>query len=111
MARLLLFCLLSSQLAMTAVMARQFPGGGASVITADAPSAAADYRLHVHSLLESRFAASPVGSSHHHSQHNPFDSHLNGGKIILGGLAAAIIASVFCYIRITRAKKIVEPKT
>ncbi|KAM3047496.1 hypothetical protein ACUV84_018366 [Puccinellia chinampoensis] len=114
MARLLLFCLVSSQLAMTAVMARQFPAflydGGASVITftAEAPSAAAGYR---HSLLESRFAGSPLGSSRHHTAHNPFDRHFAGGKIILGGLAAAIIAAVFCYIRITRAKKITEPKT
>jgi hypothetical protein len=95
-------------------MARQFPaGGGAMAITADAPSAAAGYRLHFHSLLESTFAGSPLGSSTHHAahRHNPFDSHFAGGKIILGGLAAAIIAAVFCYIRITRAKKIVEPKT
>uniref|UniRef100_A0ACD5U7X4 Uncharacterized protein n=1 Tax=Avena sativa TaxID=4498 RepID=A0ACD5U7X4_AVESA len=114
MARLLLFCLVSSHLAATAVMARQFPvdGGRVSAITADAPSAAAaGYRLHVHSLLESTFAASPLGSSRHHARHHPFDRNFAGGKIILAGLAAAIIASVFCYIRITRAKKIVEPKT
>ncbi|XP_051212403.1 uncharacterized protein [Lolium perenne] len=112
MARLLLLCLVSSHLAVTAVMARQFPvDSGARAITADAPSAAAGYRLHVHSLLES-FAGSPLGSAHHAPhRHNPFDSHFAGGKIILGGLAAAIITSVFCYIRITRAKKITEPKT
>uniref|UniRef100_A0A453BBT5 Uncharacterized protein n=6 Tax=Triticinae TaxID=1648030 RepID=A0A453BBT5_AEGTS len=115
MPRLLLLCLVSSHFAVTAVMARQFPvflvDGGA--MAADAPSASASdaSRLHRHSLLESRFAGSPMGSSDHGLRHGPFDRHFAGGKIILGGLAVAIIAAVFCYIRITRAKKIVEPKT
>lgn len=82
-------------------------------MAADAPSASNFYasRLHVHSLLESRFAGSPMSSPDHGVRHGPFDRNFAGGKIILGGLAAAIIAAVFCYIRITRAKKIVEPKT
>lgn len=52
-----------------------------------------------------------MSSPDHGVRHGPFDRNFAGGKIILGGLAAAIIAAVFCYIRITRAKKIVEPKT
>ncbi|XP_006657812.1 uncharacterized protein LOC102718938 [Oryza brachyantha] len=123
MPRLLLFCLVSSQLAMTAVMGRPFPvfpgggGGGEPASIADAPSsssssaaaAAGGHLLHVYSLLESGFAESPLGS--HHRNHSPFDRKFAGGKVILGGLAAAIFAAVFCYIRITRRKKTTEPKS
>jgi hypothetical protein len=113
MPRLFLFCLVSSQLAT--VMARPFPvlssfDSGATLSIAEAPALGA---LHVHSLLEHEFAGSPL-SSHHGSHHSPFDRHFAGGKIIGGGgLAAAIIVAVFCYIRITKAKKPVveEPKT
>uniref|UniRef100_A0A0E0Q9M6 Uncharacterized protein n=1 Tax=Oryza rufipogon TaxID=4529 RepID=A0A0E0Q9M6_ORYRU len=121
MPRLLLFCLVSSQLAMTAVMGRQFPlfygggGGGAPASIADAPTSSSSsdvggggHLLHVYSLLESSFAESPMSS--HHRNHSPFDRKFAGGKVILGGLAAAIFAAVFCYIRITRRKKI-EPKS
>ncbi|CAN6211913.1 unnamed protein product [Urochloa humidicola] len=113
MPRFFLFCLVSSQLAMTTVMARPFAvffldGGAISSVVADAPSSPGGLRAH--SLLEeSRFAASPV-SSHHH-QHSPFDRTFAGGKIIVAGLAAAIIVAIFCYIRITRKKNVeVEPK-
>lgn len=121
MPRLLLFCLVSSQLAMTAVMGRPFPlfyggGGGAAASIADAPTSSSSsdggggggHLLHVYSLLESSFAESPMSS--HHRNHSPFDRKFAGGKVILGGLAAAIFAAVFCYIRITRRKKI-EPKS
>uniref|UniRef100_A0A0D9X045 Transmembrane protein n=1 Tax=Leersia perrieri TaxID=77586 RepID=A0A0D9X045_9ORYZ len=114
MPRFLLFCLVSSQLAITAVMGRPFPVffGGMAASIADAPSssdsAAGDGHLHVYSFLESSFAESPL-SSHHHN-HSPFDRKFAGGKVILGGLAAAIFAAVFCYIRITRRKK-TEPKS
>jgi hypothetical protein len=115
MPRFILFCLVSSQLAMTAVVARPFAvfldGGAMSSVVADAPSAPAAL-LHAHSLLEeSRFAGSPLGS--HHSHHGPFDRTFAGGKIIVAGLAAAIIVAVFCYLRITRKKNVkvvVEPK-
>ncbi|KAL6840726.1 hypothetical protein ACP4OV_029590 [Aristida adscensionis] len=102
MPRFFLLCLVSSQLAVTAVMARPFAVFLDAAGTADAPSA-----LHAHSLLESRFAGSPLSS--HHGQHSPFDRKFAGGKVIVAGLAAAIIVAVFCYIRITR-KKNVEPK-
>ena len=105
MPRFFLFCLVSSQLAMTAVMARPFAvflDGGAMSIVADAPSA--PDVLRVHSLLESRFVGSPLSS--HHRQHGPFDRRFAGGKIIVAGLAAAIIVAIFCYIRITRKKKV-----
>ncbi|KAF0905161.1 hypothetical protein E2562_000957 [Oryza meyeriana var. granulata] len=119
MPRLLLFCLVSSQLAMTAVMGRPFPvfygagGGGTPMSIADAPSSSSSGAggggyLHVYSLLESSFAESPMSS--HHRNHSPFDRKFAGGKVILGGLAAAIFAAVFCYIRITRRKK-TEPKS
>uniref|UniRef100_A0A0E0LLZ3 Uncharacterized protein n=1 Tax=Oryza punctata TaxID=4537 RepID=A0A0E0LLZ3_ORYPU len=120
MPRLLLFCLVSSQLAITAVMGRPLPlyffGGGAPASIADAPSSSSSdaaaggggHLLHVYSLLESSFAESPMSS--HHRNHSPFDRKFAGGKVILGGLAAAIFAAVFCYIRITRRKKI-EPKS
>ncbi|RCV13426.1 hypothetical protein SETIT_2G345700v2 [Setaria italica] len=109
MPRFILFCLVSSQLAMTAVVARPFAvfldGGAMSSVVADAPSAPAV--LHAHSLLEeSRFAGSPLGS--HHSHHSPFDRTFAGGKIIVTGLAAAIVVAIFCYLRITRTKKNVE---
>ncbi|RLM84436.1 uncharacterized protein C2845_PM04G27730 [Panicum miliaceum] len=112
MPRFFLFCLVSSQLAMTTVMARPFAvflDGGAMSSVADAPSA--PDVLHAHSLLESRFVGSPLSS--HHRQHGPFDRTFAGGKIIVAGLAAAIIVAIFCYIRITRKKKVevaVEPK-
>ncbi|KAL6657873.1 hypothetical protein ACP70R_005653 [Stipagrostis hirtigluma subsp. patula] len=107
MPRLFLFCLVSSQLAVTAVMARPFAvfldGAGATPMgPADAP-----YALHAHSLLESRFAGAPLSS--HHGQHSPFDRTFAGGKIIVAGLAAAIIVAVFFYIRITRRKNL-QPK-
>ncbi|KAK3127319.1 hypothetical protein QOZ80_7AG0571390 [Eleusine coracana subsp. coracana] len=114
MPRLFLFCLVSSQIAVNTVMARPFPvlsfDGGAIRSIAEAPSASG--ALHVHSLLEHKFAGSPLGS--HHGSHSPFDRHFAGGKIIVGGLAAAIIVAVFCYIRITRTKKqaqVIEPKS
>jgi hypothetical protein len=113
MPRFFLFCLVSSQLAATTVMARPFPvwsfDAGATRSVAEAPSVPG--ALHVHSLLEHKFAGSPLSS--HHGSHSPFDRHFAGGKIIVGGLAAAIIVAVFCYIRITRTKKQVveEPKS
>ncbi|CAL5062285.1 unnamed protein product [Urochloa decumbens] len=113
MPRFFLFCLVSSQLAMTAVMARPFAvvfldGGAMSSVVAEAPSAPGVLRAH--SLLEeSRFAASPMSS--HHRHHSPFDRTFAGGKIIVAGLAAAIIVAIFCYIRITKKKNVeVEPK-
>jgi hypothetical protein len=114
MPRFFLFCLVSSQLAATTVMARPFPvwsfDAGATRSVAEAPSVPG--ALHVHSLLEHKFAGSPL-SSHNHGSHSPFDRHFAGGKIIVGGLAAAIIVAVFCYIRITRTKKqiVEEPKS
>jgi hypothetical protein len=113
MPRLFLFCLVSSQLAATAVTARPFAtvllhGGAMSRVAADAPYSAPAVALHAHSLLEeSRFAGSPLSS--HRGGHRPFDRAFAGGKIIVAGLAAAIVVAVFCYIRITR-KKSVEPK-
>ncbi|CAO1941682.1 unnamed protein product [Urochloa humidicola] len=113
MPRFFLFCLVSSQLAMTAVMARPFAvvlldSGAMSSVVAEGPSSPGVLRAH--SLLEqSRFAASPMGSHHH--QHSPFDRTFAGGKIIVAGLTAAIIVAIFCYIRITRKKNVeVEPK-
>ncbi|KAL5198746.1 hypothetical protein ABZP36_002258 [Zizania latifolia] len=115
MPRFLLFCLVSSQLAMTAVMGRPFAvfGGGVggtptSIACAPSAAAVAAARLHAYSFLESSFAGSPL--SPHRLNHSPFDRKFAGGKIILGGLAAAIFAAVFFYIRITRRKK-TEPKS
>ncbi|KAG8099718.1 hypothetical protein GUJ93_ZPchr0013g34002 [Zizania palustris] len=109
--RLILFCLVSSQLAMTAVVMGRplaiFGGGvggsGTPMSIADAPSAA---HLHGYSFLESSLAGSPLMSP----RRGLFDRRLAGGKIILGGLAAAIIAAVFAYIRITRRRRKTEPK-
>ncbi|WVZ66290.1 hypothetical protein U9M48_015533 [Paspalum notatum var. saurae] len=105
MPRFFLFCLVSSQLAATAVMAARPFAVLAISSVAEAPSAPAV--LHAHSLLESRFAGSPLRS--HHGGHRPFDRTFAGGKIIVAGLAAAIVVAIFCYIRITRRKN-VEPK-
>ncbi|XP_066394970.1 uncharacterized protein [Miscanthus floridulus] len=116
MPRFFLFCLVSSQLAATTVMARPFAtilllDGGAmsSVAVAEGPYSAPAVALHAHSLLEeSRFAGSPLSS--HHGGNRPFDRTFAGGKIIVAGLAAAIVVAIFCYIRITRKKNVVEPK-
>ncbi|KAJ1291320.1 hypothetical protein BS78_02G307700 [Paspalum vaginatum] len=105
MPRFLLFCLVSSQFAATAVMAARPFAVLATSSVADAPSAPAV--LHAHSLLESRFARSPLSS--HHGGHRPFDRTFAGGKIIVAGFAAAIVIAIFCYIRITRRKNL-EPK-
>jgi hypothetical protein len=114
MPRFFLFCLVSSQLAATAVTARPFAtvlldGGATSSVAAYAPYSAPAVALHAHSLLEeSRFAGSPLSS--HHAGHRPFDRTFAGGKIIVAGLAAAVVVAIFCYIRITRKKNVVEPK-
>ncbi|KAJ1700799.1 hypothetical protein LUZ63_000578 [Rhynchospora breviuscula] len=53
-------------------------------------------------IEDTKFAESPSASLH--SRHKPFDKSFAGGKIIVGGLALAILVAVFCYIRITRRR-------
>ncbi|XP_020081799.1 uncharacterized protein LOC109705478 [Ananas comosus] len=50
------------------------------------------------------FAGAPEISLPHHRQHRAFDKSFAGGEVILGGLATAILAAVFCYIRVTRER-------
>ncbi|OIT33500.1 hypothetical protein A4A49_62014, partial [Nicotiana attenuata] len=38
----------------------------------------------------------------HIRTHHSFDKSMAGGDLILGGFAIALIASIFCYIRVTR---------
>ncbi|KAK9133643.1 hypothetical protein Scep_013171 [Stephania cephalantha] len=38
----------------------------------------------------------------HQHQHHHSDKSIAGGEVIIGGLATAIFAAVFCYIRVTR---------
>ncbi|KAL3839474.1 hypothetical protein ACJIZ3_024065 [Penstemon smallii] len=45
--------------------------------------------------------------NHHH--HHSIDSSIAGGGVILGGLATTFLVAIFCYIRATRRKNIVEP--
>ncbi|PHU26556.1 hypothetical protein BC332_04888 [Capsicum chinense] len=38
----------------------------------------------------------------HVRTHHSFNKSVVGGDVILGGFATALIASIFCYIRVTR---------
>lgn len=49
-------------------------------------------------------AGAPEIGPPHHRQHRAFDKSFAGGEVILGGLATAILAAVFCYIRVTRER-------
>ena len=39
-----------------------------------------------------------------HPKHRPSDKSIAGAEVILGGLATAIFAAIFCYIRVTRQR-------
>ncbi|KAF6159532.1 hypothetical protein GIB67_032303 [Kingdonia uniflora] len=43
-----------------------------------------------------------------HHQHHHLDKSVVGGGVIIGGLATAIFATVFCYIRVTRKSNNIE---
>ncbi|OAY63635.1 hypothetical protein ACMD2_12445, partial [Ananas comosus] len=116
MARVILFCVLAADIVTTLATARSFPTVDRTTaiqidrpMVADPPSSSSSsYAVTSSASFESRPAEGPA-SFHPHVKHRPFDRSLAGGKIILGGLAAAIFAAVFCYIRITRRKS-GEPK-
>ncbi|MCD9643309.1 hypothetical protein HAX54_030652 [Datura stramonium] len=40
----------------------------------------------------------------HIRTHHSFNKAMAGGDLILGGFATALIASIFCYIRVTRRR-------
>lgn len=40
----------------------------------------------------------------HIRTHHSFNKSMAGGDLILGGFATALIASIFCYIRVTRSR-------
>ncbi|KAJ8549682.1 hypothetical protein K7X08_033389 [Anisodus acutangulus] len=40
----------------------------------------------------------------HIRTHHSFNKSMAGGDLILGGFATALIASIFCYIRVTRRR-------
>ncbi|XP_020081805.1 uncharacterized protein LOC109705483 [Ananas comosus] len=117
MARVILFCVLAADIVTTLATARSFPTVDRTTaiqidrpMVADPPSSSSSsYAVTSSASFESRPAEGPA-SFHPHVKHRPFDRSLAGGKIILGGLAAAIFAAVFCYIRITRRKS-GEPKS
>lgn len=52
--------------------------------------------------MESRIGGAPKMAMH--PRRHPFDKSIAGGEVILGGLATAILAAIFCYIRVTRQK-------
>ncbi|OIT35482.1 hypothetical protein A4A49_54819 [Nicotiana attenuata] len=44
----------------------------------------------------------PVVITHIIKKHHSFDKSMAGGDLILGGFATVLVASIFCYIRVTR---------
>ncbi|KAJ3670332.1 hypothetical protein LUZ60_010656 [Juncus effusus] len=102
MARSLIFFLLATNLFTNLVTSRPItlnqPTTEIQVHFARSPLGAVSF-----ATIEPKFAESPLTS--HHSHHKPFDKSFAGGKVILGGVFAAILVAVFCYIRITRRSK------
>ncbi|RWW27439.1 hypothetical protein GW17_00008142 [Ensete ventricosum] len=100
MARLLLLGLLLLDLAATLAVARPTPAldlGGPH--SASAPSQSASP-----GAGESGVASAPEGAARIGKRHQPFDKSIAGAEVILGGLATAIFAAVFAYIRVTRKR-------
>ncbi|CAL9107864.1 unnamed protein product [Musa textilis] len=106
MARLLLLGLLVLDIAATLAVARPKPAesrvtaldlGGPH--SASAPSQSASSRVG-----ESGVAGAPEGAARIGKRHRPFDKSIAGAEVILGGLATAIFAAIFAYIRVTRKR-------
>lgn len=105
MARLMLFLLLVTDIFATVAMARPFPvvvrAGAVEIIgstVAKPPSTSLSTNGSKVGL-----AGAPENSGNR-KHHKAFDKSIAGGEIILGGLATAILAAVFCYIRVTRQR-------
>ncbi|KAJ8467262.1 hypothetical protein OPV22_029814 [Ensete ventricosum] len=103
MARLLLLGLLVLDLVATLAVARPTPAesriteldlGGSHSASAPSVSASPGGR-------ESGIAGAPEGAG---KRRRPLDKSIAGAEVMLGGLATAIFAAVFAYIRVTRKR-------
>ncbi|XP_038982183.1 uncharacterized protein LOC120110672 [Phoenix dactylifera] len=105
MARLMLFLLVVADIFATVAMARPSP----VVVRADAVeligSSAAKPPSSSLSPNDSEvvLAGAPENLQNRKCR-SAFDKSIAGGEIILAGLATAIFAAVFCYIRVTRQR-------
>ncbi|CAA0830532.1 Unknown protein [Striga hermonthica] len=45
----------------------------------------------------------------HHHHHHRADKSIAGGGVIIGGLVTIFLAAIFCYLRATRRRTVVEP--
>ncbi|KAF8414049.1 hypothetical protein HHK36_002048 [Tetracentron sinense] len=100
MARFLLVCLILGEVLMVQGMAHesQKVGTGGVVGFADAPVASGES-----SEGEKSGVAEAPGIRRMGKHHSSGES-VAGGDVIIGGLATAIFAAVFCYIRVTRRR-------
>ncbi|RWW84437.1 hypothetical protein BHE74_00006966, partial [Ensete ventricosum] len=112
MARLLLLGLLVLDLVATLAVARPTPAesrvteldlGGSHSASAPSVSASPGGR-------ELGIAGAPEGAAQIGKRRRPLDKSIAGAEVMLGGLATAIFAAVFAYIRVTR-KRSSETKT
>ncbi|MQL97713.1 hypothetical protein Taro_030421 [Colocasia esculenta] len=112
MARFLLACLLAAHIITTAAVV----AAGRPLRDADAAAPATAELIHLEGVAAPlsyvgvslhggalKIAAGPAAVLRH-PQHKSFDKSIAGAEVILGGLATAVIAAVFCYIRVTRRR-------
>lgn len=105
MAPQILFCLVAASILATLATARPFAvmshttaielhghRGGAHPPSAHLPSDG----------MGSGTGGTPEAAVH--ARHRPFDRSIAGAEVILGGLATATFAAIFCYIRVTRQR-------
>ncbi|KFK38293.1 hypothetical protein AALP_AA3G095300 [Arabis alpina] len=93
--RILLCCLLTYALALTAASLEAEPPVARKLGGHERPSAEAE-------APEVSHSEETVQRGHHHST---VDRSVAGGGVILGGLATTFFVAVFCYIRATRKPK------
>ena len=105
MARLLLFLLVVADIFATVAIARPFPvvvRAGAVELIGSTMAKPPSSSLSINGS-EVGLTGAPE-NSRNRKHHKAFDKSIAGGEIILVGLATAILAAVFCYIRVTRQR-------